>query len=160
MTNFDQDPTPEAIYSKAIRMAEAGISQWEYARLDDDGSIRLKIHEVDSGGINQHFGKTVQSGGPEFERIMREHALKSPGDSSVNERMLIDGAWRTLAESPKYRWAMLTQSGDVLVKLDEDSEQRFHAGSAEHADLCKEHNLVIAGDNSVIQIGTLSFIST
>lgn len=161
MTNFENDsPSPDAIYRKAIRMAEAGISQSEYARLDDDGSIRLKIHEVDSGGINQHFSKTVQPGDLEFERILREHGLKNPGDNNVKERMLLDGRWQTLAESPRYRWAMLTRSGDVLVKLDEDSEQRFAAGSAEHAELCKEHNLVEAGDNSVIQTGKLSLLST
>ena len=158
MTKFEQDPPELAIYRKAIRMAEAGISQFEYARLEADGSIKLKIHEVDEGGISQHFTNVVRPGEPGYERILREHSLISPGDNDVKERRLVDGEWRTLIESPKYRWAMLTDSGDVLVKLDEDSEQRLHPGSAEHADLCKQHNLVNSGDNSVIEIAQISFV--
>src|SRR5580658_4536878 len=158
MTGFEQDPPEVAIYNKAIRMAHAGISQSEFARLDPDGSVWLKLHGVDKWGSYQHSTDTVHPGEAGYERICREHALANPGDNNVIERRLIDGKWHTLTESPKYRWAMLTETEDVLVKFDPDSEQRFSVGSAEHTDLCKEHNLVKAGDNSVIEIGDHSII--
>jgi len=152
MTEFEQYPPEVAIYNKAIRMFLAGISQSEFARLDPDGSVWLKLHDVDKWGSYQHSTDTVRPGEAGYERISREHALTNPGDNNVIERRLIDGEWRTLTVSPKYRWAMLRENGELLVKLDADSEQRFAAGTAEHADLCQQHNLSKSGDNSVVEL--------
>ena len=49
MTDFEKDPPQVAMYRKAVRMFRAGISQFEFARLDSDGSIFVKLDELPGG---------------------------------------------------------------------------------------------------------------
>jgi len=152
MTTFDQDPPELGIYRKAVRMHRAGKSLYELARLDADGSIFLKTDYVDESGINQHSRTTILPDDFDYDRICREHALIKTGDASLNQKKVVNGEWLILSKPPVYRWAMLMETGEVLMKMDPDSEQRFAAGTAEHTDLCQQHNLIKPGDNSVVEV--------
>lgn len=152
MTEFEHDPPELAIYRKALRMFRAGNCQHEFARLDPDGSIFLKIHSVDEWGSLDHDRMTVLPGDVGYEFIRDQHGLTNPGDDTVLEKKLIDGQWHTLTKPRVYRWVMLMDNGEILIKLDEDSEERLSPGTAKYVDLIKEHNLANPGDNSVIEI--------
>jgi hypothetical protein len=152
MTDREKDPPQVGMYYKAVRMFRVGISQFEFARLDPDGSIFVKLDELDKWGSYRTTNSTVRRGDVGYDRISAEHELTKSGDGNVIEKKLVDGQWVILSKPPTYRWAWLTENGDVLVEFDPDSQEWVSSGTARHADLCQQHDLIKVGDNSVIEL--------
>jgi hypothetical protein len=152
MTDIEQDPPHLAIYNKDLRMYRAGISKYEFARLDADNTLFVKVNEVDEDGMFQHSNSTIYPEDSIYERIRQQHNLNNPGDSSVFEKRLVDGNWIALSKPTRYRWAMLTDDGTLLVKIDPDSDQTISRADAQYQALCHEHKLQKPGDHSVVEL--------
>ncbi len=87
-----QNTPEERAKFKAEREASYGTT-FEWAQMQDDGSIALNISQWLPDGTYGHGASTSVPGDPDYEELCSSHTLKKPGDASTIIKKWVDGEW-------------------------------------------------------------------
>lgn len=73
-------------------------TMWEWAGMDDDGSISVKTWEIRENGRRGDGGYVIRPEEEGYEQCKQLYGLKKPGDSYSVMKKLIDGLWEIVPE--------------------------------------------------------------
>ncbi len=87
------DPTSEEQAEFAIERKAREGSMWEWAQMQDNGDIGVRVTDYSVEGGHGIGGFVVKVSDANYERAKKEHGLENPGDTRQIVKKWIAGEW-------------------------------------------------------------------
>lgn len=86
-------PSPKQAAEYAVERHAESNTRWEWAHLNEDGkiSVRISVNMENGGHGTSEF--VVAPGEDTYEECLREYGLKVSGDTRSIKKRFIDGIW-------------------------------------------------------------------
>lgn len=87
----DEPPFDKEVYDAKMKNLEGMM--WEWAQMQDDGRIAVKVWDYGIGGTRGDGGYVIGPGEEGYNECRKQYGLKKPGDTYSVRKRLVNGSW-------------------------------------------------------------------